>query len=57
MNLLLWLQSDKLFGVQGRGFEPGAKPWQGLVLPGYTTPAFAGKLTSQMFATLGIWVI
>lgn len=33
------------------GFEPGAKPWQGLVLPGYTTPAHLGIL-NQIFKVL-----
>ena len=25
--------------VRVPGFEPGSKPWQGFVIPGYTTPA------------------
>ncbi len=33
------------------GFEPGSKPWQGFVIPGYTTPAFADELASKMLAT------
>ncbi len=37
--------------VRVPGFEPGAKPWQGLVLPGYTTPAFSGEFASQMLTT------
>ena len=31
------------------GFEPGAKPWQGFVLPNYTTPAFKVRWISQCF--------
>ena len=26
--------------MRAPGFEPGAKPWQGFVLPNYTTPAY-----------------
>ncbi len=33
------------------GFEPGAKPWQGFVLPNYTTPASLGWLASEMLTT------
>ncbi len=39
------------FTVRVPGFEPGSKPWQGFVIPGYTTPAFAGELASKMLTT------